>query len=79
MSNLPNIPVSIADILIELTSPISAAEPGIKERLDLYEELAERPIMDASEVGKGMVVHGTHAGQPLIGGIVFRYPRNLPG
>jgi hypothetical protein len=33
MSNLPNIPVSIANILIELTSPISAAEPGIERRL----------------------------------------------
>lgn len=33
MSNLLNIPIRIADILIELTSPLSAAELGIEGRL----------------------------------------------
>lgn len=33
MPNLHSIPISIADILIELTSPLSAAELGIEERL----------------------------------------------
>jgi hypothetical protein len=34
MSNLPDTPVRIANVLTEFTSPISAAEPGIEGRLD---------------------------------------------
>lgn len=40
---MPKIPIAIADILIELTSPLSAAELGIEERLGSFIGPAENP------------------------------------
>lgn len=36
MFNLHNIPIRIANILIELTSPLSAAKLGIESRLGRF-------------------------------------------
>lgn len=46
MSNLAkhNIPISIANILIELTSPLSAAELGIEQRLGPFFGAPENPL-----------------------------------
>ena len=44
MSNLHNIPISIANILIELTSPLSAAELGIEKRLGPFFGFLENPL-----------------------------------
>ena len=44
MSNLPNIPISIAKIFIELTSPLSAAELGIEGRLRPFFGAPENPL-----------------------------------
>jgi hypothetical protein len=44
MSNLHNIPISIAKILIELTSPLSAAELGIEGRLGPFFGSPENPL-----------------------------------
>jgi len=38
----------------------------------LHKEPMERISMDTPEIGKGVMVDGTHAGQPLICRIVFR-------
>ena len=44
MSNLLNIPISIANILIELTSPLSAVELGIEGRLGPFFGAPENPL-----------------------------------
>lgn len=48
MSNLHNIPVSIANILIELTSPLSAAELGIEQRLGPFVGAPDNPFARVS-------------------------------
>ncbi len=44
MANPHNIPITIANILIELQSPISAAELGIEKRLGDFLEATQNPI-----------------------------------
>ena len=44
MSNLHNIPITIANILIELTSPLSVAELGIEGRLGPFFGAPEKPL-----------------------------------
>jgi hypothetical protein len=48
MSNLHNIPISIANILIELTSPLSAAELGIEQRLGPFVGAPDNPVARVS-------------------------------
>jgi len=44
MSNMHKIPISIANILIDLNSPLSAAELGIEQRLGPFFGLPENPL-----------------------------------
>ena len=44
MDSLHHIPISIANILIELTSPLSAAELGIEQRLGPFFGATEKPL-----------------------------------
>ncbi len=44
MANQHNIPISIADIVIELHSPLSAAELGIEQRLGPFFGLTPQPL-----------------------------------
>jgi hypothetical protein len=49
MSSLHDIPILIAEILIELTSPLSAAELGIEERLgSFFADINEKPLARAA-------------------------------
>ena len=48
MANLHNISIRIANILIELTSPLSAAELGIEERLGPFFGASDNPIARVS-------------------------------
>ena len=44
MANLHNIPIRIANILVELTSPLSAAELGIEGRLGPFFGSPQNPL-----------------------------------
>ncbi len=48
MPNLHKIPITIADILIEVTSPLSAAELGIEQRLSPFFGASDNPIARVS-------------------------------
>lgn len=45
MSNMHNIPITIADILIEITSPLSVAELGIEPRFGPFFGAPEKPLV----------------------------------
>jgi hypothetical protein len=48
MSNPYSIPITIANILIQLTSPLSAAELGIEGRLGPFFGVVDNPITRVS-------------------------------